>query len=647
MGIERLKAINISDEDICWVEEMMGNNLHFDSERVNIIKNMDSIDIQAFPGSGKTTILVAKLAILAKKWTYTHSGICVLSHTNVAREEIENKLGNNTVGKQLLSYPHFIGTLQSFFDTYVAIPWLRSKGYDINLIDTKHVELLRWFKLPYKTRAYLERQNKNESICSYKGDIGKIDWTKNGKTGALILEAIATSQKEGYFTFEEMLLYAKQALNERPEIALSLQRRFPILLIDEAQDTDLLQWELLQAAFNKDEVNSIRQGYGDSNQAIYNSLLEVEASQYFPREGALILSESKRFDYRIAKLANTVAISAAQMNGTNNHVSNRLIKHTIFLFEKDKAECVINEFGQLILDSFLDEELDRYKAEGCHVVGMVHSKKEDTPIEHFPKGIYDYWDLYKSEKATNTTVPKYLIEYFRYGIMDLQATGEKAKQIKWIADGLRRMINKAKKASYIPAHKNVFKTLINALPDESQIDFRKMVNKLSDIDESISETDWISMTSIINDILSLFDISDIQDVEGFAKFTKWIKEEIDQPSQTDDLKKMPPNHYVYRDETTQRTVDLEFGSIHSVKGRTHMATLILETYLRTHNMKAILKFLCNKPPKSIGKNSKRLKCQYVAMTRARFLLCLALPIEFVNEKNQERLREIGWNVKKV
>ena len=114
MEIEKLANIEITDEDILWVEEMMDGKVHFDSARVNVLKNMDSVDIQAFPGSGKTTILVAKLAILAKKWPYSNAGICVLSHTNVAREEIEERLGNTEIGRKLLSYPHFIGTVHSF-----------------------------------------------------------------------------------------------------------------------------------------------------------------------------------------------------------------------------------------------------------------------------------------------------------------------------------------------------------------------------------------------------------------------------------------------------------------------------------------------------------------------------------------------------
>lgn len=642
MEVERLKEIEITDKDIQWVEETMGNKIHFDPVRINVIKNMDSVDIQAFPGSGKTTLLVAKLAILAKKWSFDHSGICVLSHTNVAREEIEERLGNSEVGRKLLSYPHFIGTVHSFFDTYIALPWIRSKGLDINLIDTEYVQSLRWKRLPYNTRSYLERQYKNESVCSYKGSIGEIDWHKNGDTKPKILDIIEKTQKEGYFTFYEMLLYAKQALEECDKIPISLQQRFPVLFIDEAQDTDTFQWDLLQKAFNKDGIYSIRQGYGDSNQAIYSNLSADDELLHFPREGALVLNESRRFDSRIATLANTVALSAGQMDGTENVFSKNEINHTIFLFQKDKASQVINQFGQLILDTFSDNEISEYQKEGCHVVGMIHDKKEDTLEKQFPKGIYDYWELYEAKKARKSTVHKFLIEYFRHGIIEFQINGEKALQIEWISMGLKILVNKAKKCNYIPASSKVFIALLKVLPDDCQIDFRRMVYELSNTHDSISKSDWTSMVGLINQILKLFDITSFQDVK---EFIKWIDEENIEIHDDENVEKVLPNHYIYTDEETQRIVDMEFGSIHSVKGRTHLATLVLETFLLTHNMKAILKYLCRTPPKSVGKNQKRLRCQYVAMTRARALLCLAIPIDFVDDKTQEQLQCVGWNIK--
>lgn len=641
MEINELQKIVITDDDIKWVESTMGGNVYFDQERINIIKNMESIDIQAFPGSGKTTILVAKLAILAKKWPFTNVGICVLSHTNVAREEIESRLGYSEVGNKLLAYPHFVGTFHSFFDTYVSLPWLRSNGIKLNIIDTDIVRKARWYSIPYKTRYYLEKQHKDESICTYRGNIGSISWSKNGNTKKILLDTISKSQQQGNFTFEEMLLYANEALLKSTSISSSIQQRFPIMFIDEAQDTDSFQWELLNTAFNKDGILSIRQGYGDSNQAIYSNVSIDDTCAQFPRMNPLVLSESKRFDSKLAALANTVALSTERMQGTDNVFSERGSCHTIFLFSRDKAGQVINEFGQLILDVFSDEELLEYKKEGCHVIGMVHDKKGETQEKHFPKGIYDYWPLYEAKYAKKSTMPRYLIEYFRDGILAFEQNHETGEQIEWISKGLRRLINLAKGEGYVPATGNSFVSIIKSLPEDRKIEFRNKIVELTEVDY-ISKANWNIIIMILENILKLFDISVNQKV---SDFWQWIEDVDTDISVNNAQKKMLPNHYIYADEKTERSVDLEFGSIHSVKGRTHLATLVLETYLKAHNMKSILKYLCDTPPKKIGANCKRLKCQYVAMTRARALLCLAIPVEYVGEKCQEKLKNLGWRIK--
>ena len=62
--IDALSSIEITDADIEEIERLFGD-VKFDDERRQILKHMESTDIQAFPGSGKTTVLVAKLAILA------------------------------------------------------------------------------------------------------------------------------------------------------------------------------------------------------------------------------------------------------------------------------------------------------------------------------------------------------------------------------------------------------------------------------------------------------------------------------------------------------------------------------------------------------------------------------------------------------
>ena len=82
--------INITDKDISWAERiLLPTAEHFDEEQKAVIKCFETKDICACPGSGKTTALLAKLLILSQHMPLKNNrGICVLTHTNVAIDEI-------------------------------------------------------------------------------------------------------------------------------------------------------------------------------------------------------------------------------------------------------------------------------------------------------------------------------------------------------------------------------------------------------------------------------------------------------------------------------------------------------------------------------------------------------------------------------
>ena len=48
---------------------------------------------------------------------------------------------------------------------------------------------------------------KSETISEYRDNIGNIERVKNEETNELLLSVIEKTQKDGYFTFGEMLLY--------------------------------------------------------------------------------------------------------------------------------------------------------------------------------------------------------------------------------------------------------------------------------------------------------------------------------------------------------------------------------------------------------------------------------------------------------
>lgn len=72
--------------------------------------------VKACPGSGKTYSVAHKLLSYINNWKDYHSGVAVLSFTNVASNEIQEKAQTIHGSLGELGYPHFIGTVDSFID---------------------------------------------------------------------------------------------------------------------------------------------------------------------------------------------------------------------------------------------------------------------------------------------------------------------------------------------------------------------------------------------------------------------------------------------------------------------------------------------------------------------------------------------------
>jgi hypothetical protein len=145
----------ITKEEIEYAEKiLLPEGQSFDEdERRKIIREVKSCCVEACPGSGKTTVLIAKLIILANRMPLKNNkGICVLTHTNVAIEEIKKKLGAKS--DVLFKYPNYFGTLQSFIDKYLAIPCYKEKyKRNIEMIDDAYVDAI-YSKIKYWNGLY-------------------------------------------------------------------------------------------------------------------------------------------------------------------------------------------------------------------------------------------------------------------------------------------------------------------------------------------------------------------------------------------------------------------------------------------------------------------------------------------------------------
>ena len=301
----------IAIAEIGWAADLMGlgvdafNPIGGDSNRFDAIRNMETADFEACPGSGKTTLLVAKLAILANRWTHLRQGICVLSHTNAARNEIGSRLSASPAGTALLRYPHFVGTIHSFVNEFLAIPWLQSKANPIRATDNQIALRRRILSLEWKWRRAMEQRHLSDYALVYTqpdytgGDKGDLS-TTTPMYQALVAASRASSEA-GYFCYDEMFVWANELIARYASVADILRARFPIVFIDEAQDNSELQSALLQKLFCTGANPSRRQRFGDSNQAIYaNVKMSGATTDQFPSGTRFDLPRSYRFPQSIA-----------------------------------------------------------------------------------------------------------------------------------------------------------------------------------------------------------------------------------------------------------------------------------------------------------------------------------------------------------
>ena len=416
---------DITDEEIRWISRLLG--LREDAflgevgtnPRKDVLKRKDSIDVSACPGSGKTTLLVAKLGILAEKWQYQTRGICVLSHTNVAHKEIETRLGNTTAGRRLLNYPHFIGTIHGFVNEFLALPWLRSKGYLVKFIDDgfvekKRRELINRNKKFKALKIWLENSEKYENkvdewiVSSPQFDVlkknGESVFKKPGQTSKQLKSLAESVISAGYHRHLEMFMWAEDLLSQVSNMRNVIRDRFPMLFIDEAQDNSEEQSKILFRIFMEGDNPVIRQRFGDGNQAIFDfKNAEEAATDKFPNDEIKIdIPDSYRFGQIIADLADPLGLTPYCMKGqgpkTPLQFENSEGKHTIFIFEEDKADKVLDAYAELLLETFSEQEL----LNGTFTaIGMIHNDKGDN---NKPRHVGHYWLSY--DPALSNRDPK-------------------------------------------------------------------------------------------------------------------------------------------------------------------------------------------------------------------------------------------------
>jgi DNA helicase-2/ATP-dependent DNA helicase PcrA len=665
--------MTINDDHIREAESILIDGRQFDEERRLFIKCLDTIDLLAVPGSGKTTALLAKLYCMARQLPlHRKRGILVLSHTNHTIDQIEKYL--KPFCPQLFGYPHFIGTIQSFVNRFVAnVACFQLYGSYIHKNDDDVfrgvlANFLSDFTLYETLHKYLFRQiisscgNKKEVISitrkvdyimKFKPDYENSRFSRPGqpvgfktKVGNQLLGLFESIFRLGILRYQDSFTMAERYLKQNRQLEPILRERFGFIFIDEMQDLDKAQIELLENIFYNPASDTVIQRIGDKNQSIYSrgtindkivwrSRHEQDPKR-FPKN--YTLTKSHRLPKKIAELVDCFVLKRDdkryKVEGASNNVD---ISPHLLIYQNEKdAQILKDKFIELIKKYNLHQSQKNVER-GFHIIAWTVEKDGQSDKWHLKKLFPEFSKVSRRQKEDFECLSDYLLHYNK---QDKTFKSIKSNLLNGILGVLRHEQYYDQTTPRRHFTKRTFLQRIAEKGDDEMIQFNKRLFSwcFGIIVKNDPYTTFADYKSFIESELN--DLLPGLTVNGSRKF---IDGDYDKQSQD----------RIFDPPTPDNDINVNLGSIHSVKGQTHCATMYIETDYFGSEIDKIFHKNTEKNPllfeeqKRKGENNERfnttLKMMYVGFSRPTHLLCLAVRKEKIINY-VDKFRTSGWEI---
>lgn len=296
-----------------------------DRQRDVVTAPLSNMLVLAGAGSGKTRVLVSRIALLIEKHHLSPLGILAVTFTNKAAGEMRARLN------QMLAIPVsglWVGTFHGLCHRL-----LRRHFKEAHLPEQFHIldseDQGRMIKKALATLNLSSEQwpiKQVQSFINGNKDEGRrpqhVNALNYGPTKTLL--SIYTvyeqaCQTAGVIDFAELLLRTHELLRDNPELLAHYQQRFQAILVDEFQDTNSIQyaWIRLLAGQNIPVL-----AVGDDDQSIYGWRgAKVENIQQFSKDfkecQIIRLEQNYRSTATILEAANALITNNQSRMGKN------------------------------------------------------------------------------------------------------------------------------------------------------------------------------------------------------------------------------------------------------------------------------------------------------------------------------------------
>lgn len=278
--------------------------------------------VLAGAGSGKTRMLTNKIAYGILNNHFEPHRFLAVTFTNKAAGEMKHRI--SSLSDNINLRDSWVSTFHSFGNRLLRTH-IHHLGYtsDFTIFDTSdQTSVIKTILkgMRYDNSASSARKIARE-IQYFKSDLNALQdpesypWTPIGKQVFEAYEPLL--KKHNALDFSDLLLKTYELIKKFPVVTEELQELFQYILVDEYQDTNLIQYEILKRlSKNKSNICAV----GDEDQSIYswrgaNIFNILNFDKDFPNTRVIKLEQNYRSTKNIIGAASAVIENNSQRKG--------------------------------------------------------------------------------------------------------------------------------------------------------------------------------------------------------------------------------------------------------------------------------------------------------------------------------------------
>ena len=554
-------------------------------EQLEAVKTVDGpVMVFAGAGTGKTKTLISRIVYMVKECNIKPYNILAITFTKKATNEMRERLEQAIAADSKLVHISTIHSLCAMILRRNASKIGYARNFEV-IDEDDQVKVLN---------EIYKKEDINRRTLTPKVALKAIGDFKNGSCNELL--GLLTKVYEEYqkylkehnmMDFEDLLVLTEQLLKENEDVRSFYQNEFKYILVDELQDTNAVQYEIVNLLCGENEnIFAV----GDDDQSIYSfrgAKIEnmIKFKEDHPKAKIIKLVQNYRSTNMILKGSNALIKNnkirePKELFSKNEGSKNDVIVQEAYYYE-DEIRYITNEIATLVLHH-------GYKYSDIAVIyrnGALSRNFELAFIQdRIPYNIYGSYAFLKRKEV------KDMISYLRFiadpskivhfkRIINVPSRGVGEKTIDKLQEYMKEY------NCDILSSIDIFKQNNNTSKTEALLEFKKTIEELHDSLNTMPLPDFfdhmLEVTGYMEMLKEEAEVEEVNRIDNVKEF-KSILYQLEYDNLEQDLSRAEKIE-IGLDELLLDTSTIDdhtkdgvvLSTIHSVKGLEFRAVFVV------------------------------------------------------------------------